>query len=376
MAKFSDIARISKRGGSFPDVENELAYNAYCLYEAVRTEMIRVHTDSVQRAGIAGLEGPVSVPTLMKSLWPGMDRREDAQDSEIRTARVELYRYLRDTRNLVCIKPGDRRSMSVWWARSEWNDEPPQPPEPAPEQPAPEPSTTSPSHVREETMEQIVYPCREPGCEHSFTSYTGRTHHEKDKHGDSPWRIWHCPFCPVKTYSKGPWTKHISVSHHPTKPAYQHALEEATATAQRLLAELPKPEPEPEQVPQEPVTPAPSVVFQPPQPQPQPQPVGEIRFPWQDDPVQPVPAGNGLFSISTGAISREDIAAAVGNLSSIVPVITGLFATYQNLLKEVEALRQQTTTGSSDNPDAALVAENKRLREQLASLAQKLTNII
>jgi hypothetical protein len=125
MAKISDIARITKRGTDIPDVGDELAYSAYCLYEAVRSEMQK-HGDyeEVNRAGVSGFEGPVSVPTVMRFLWVGMSRTSELDD-EARQARIILYQYLRDTKNLICVKPGNQRTTSVWWARNEWNDEVP-----------------------------------------------------------------------------------------------------------------------------------------------------------------------------------------------------------------------------------------------------------
>jgi hypothetical protein len=110
--RLSDIAKVTVRGGSVPDTENELAYSAYCLYEAVKTEMVKTAADNVSRHGVAGLEGPVSVPTVLKFLWPGMSNlgyrsSNGVEDDDAKRARNRLYDYLRETKNLICISPGN-----------------------------------------------------------------------------------------------------------------------------------------------------------------------------------------------------------------------------------------------------------------------------
>ncbi len=122
MPKLSDIARVRTRGTRVPDIENELAYNSYCLYEAVKAEMMRGGCENVARGKNAGLEGKVSVPTVLKFLWPGMSSLDDGADASSHQIRTLLYRYLRETKNLICISPGNRREMSTWWARLEWDD--------------------------------------------------------------------------------------------------------------------------------------------------------------------------------------------------------------------------------------------------------------
>ena len=122
MPKLSDIANVTRRGGSIPDIENELAYSGYCLYEAVKAEMHRAgNYEVVDRGRVPGLEGKVSVPTVLKFLWPDLFKDKNDVDSD--RIRKALYQFLRDTRNLICISPGSMREMSTWWARNDWNDD-------------------------------------------------------------------------------------------------------------------------------------------------------------------------------------------------------------------------------------------------------------
>ena len=128
MPRLSDVAKVTTRGGNVPDTENELAYSAYCLYEAVKVEIRKSSYESVSRGGIPGLEGQVSVPKALKFLWPSMSRMDKGDDdSPADKARADMYKYLRETKNLVCINRGNVRMMSTWWVRGEWNDLPPQP---------------------------------------------------------------------------------------------------------------------------------------------------------------------------------------------------------------------------------------------------------
>jgi hypothetical protein len=122
MPSLSDIATVTRRGGNIPDVEAELAYSGYCLYEAVKAEMQRSGSyEVVKRGDVEGMEGKVSVPTVLKFLWPDLFRDKSDMDSD--RIRKALYQFLRDTRNLICITPGHMREMSTWWARNEWNED-------------------------------------------------------------------------------------------------------------------------------------------------------------------------------------------------------------------------------------------------------------
>jgi hypothetical protein len=123
MPRIEDVVRISHRGGSpVPDPSKELDHGAYCLYEAVKAELIRSGCQEVTRDSITGYEGPVSVPNLFGALWPSLARSRGGEESEeAKKARTALYDYLRDSSNLVCIRPGNRNRMSVWWARAIWN---------------------------------------------------------------------------------------------------------------------------------------------------------------------------------------------------------------------------------------------------------------
>lgn len=148
MPRLSDMAKVTTRGQNAPDVKNELAYNAYCLYEAVKTEMLKTGCDTVSRNGVDGLEGTVSVPTAMKFLWPSLAGSWGSGESdEARVARVALYDYLRATKNLICVSPGNRRTMSTWWARHEWDDVPPEPKSPV--APSAAPTTVAPLSEKE-----------------------------------------------------------------------------------------------------------------------------------------------------------------------------------------------------------------------------------
>lgn len=123
MPKLEDVVRISYRGRSpVPDPKNELEHSAYCLYEAVKGELVKSGCQSVTRGDITGLEGAVSVPNLFGSLWPSLARNRGGEESEdAKKIRVSLYDYLRDSVNMVCIRPGNRTRMSVWWVRNEWH---------------------------------------------------------------------------------------------------------------------------------------------------------------------------------------------------------------------------------------------------------------
>jgi hypothetical protein len=177
--RLSDIATVTVRGGSVPDTENELAYSAYCLYEAVKTEMVKTTTESVSRHGVAGLEGPVSVPTVLRFLWPGMSNlgyrsSNGVEDDDAKRARNKLYDYLRETKNLICISPGNMRSKSTWWARDEWNDVP-----------------LSPSHAKDDEEETVAKP------QLSDTDTTG----------------YPCPSCRRRFVTTGHLTRHIYTTH-------------------------------------------------------------------------------------------------------------------------------------------------------------------
>lgn len=122
MPSLSDIATVTRRGGNIPNIEAELAYSGYCLYEAVKAEMQRSGSfEVVKRGDVEGMEGKVSVPTVLKFLWPDLFRDKNDMDSD--RIRKALYQFLRDTRNLICITPGHMREMSTWWARNEWNED-------------------------------------------------------------------------------------------------------------------------------------------------------------------------------------------------------------------------------------------------------------
>lgn len=155
MPSLSEIATVTRRGGNIPDIESELAYSGYCLYEAVKAEMQRSGSfEVVKRGDIEGMEGKVSVPTVLKFLWPELFKdRHDAAADQIRKA---LYQYLRDTRNLICITPGHMREMSTWWARHDWSDQPAEAAKPSP-QPAVEaaPEKPVPQHTAAEAKDAI-----------------------------------------------------------------------------------------------------------------------------------------------------------------------------------------------------------------------------
>lgn len=149
MPRIEDIVRVSHRGGSpVPDPSKELDHGAYCLYEAVKAELIRSGCQEVTRDSVTGFEGPVSVPNLFGALWPSLARNRGGEESEeAKKARTALYDYLRDSGNLVCIRPGNRSRMSVWWARAMWSAftgasatakaNEARPPEPEPQTPSP-----------------------------------------------------------------------------------------------------------------------------------------------------------------------------------------------------------------------------------------------
>ena len=157
---------MTYRGKSIPELGDELPYSAWVLHTGVLESIRKLSMPVVVRDGIKGIEGPISVPGVMKFLWPGMtsDQFRDRTTPEAQ-ARSAIYDYLRDTKNLVCITPGNQRRLSVWWVREEWNDT-----KPAKAEAPPEPET-----AQAESPVTMSYKC--DACDRAFETIGHRSRH-------------------------------------------------------------------------------------------------------------------------------------------------------------------------------------------------------
>jgi hypothetical protein len=204
-----------------PDVSaSGIAHDAWLIYRMILTSKEYKHAPPRTHDGRPGVEWTGSVNKIIAALWPNLNERYLVTAEQANALKLELNRYLRNTRNVVCIRNGGVTSTSVWWVSNQWSpiqvryvDKPvvtdpaaqAEKPEPEPEVsasdvfdvPAPEPtplasrdSTAPPgASTEEEEMDDTLpddgtgaYVCRVKGCTEAFNGGQGRASHER-KHG-------------------------------------------------------------------------------------------------------------------------------------------------------------------------------------------------
>lgn len=202
-----------------PDVSNAgIAQSTWLIYRMIQSDPDFKRGRPKKYDGRPGVEWTGSVNRIIDALWPKLSDRYVVERERANEIKLALNRYLRNTRNVVCMHNGGTRTTSTWWISDNWSnmtvtrrDEPivsdqvTRDDSPVPESslsdvfdvPAPEPtlpteqvSTAPPgASTEEEEMddtppedEASEYACRVSGCTETFNGGQGRASHER-KHG-------------------------------------------------------------------------------------------------------------------------------------------------------------------------------------------------
>lgn len=108
--------------GDLPDIsDGAIVENAWLVYEMVRTTAEYKNGRARRRDGRPGREWTGSINKIMVTLWPALSDRYLAEKAEADGAKIALNRYLRDSRNLVCLRSGGVTHPSTWWVSDNWS---------------------------------------------------------------------------------------------------------------------------------------------------------------------------------------------------------------------------------------------------------------
>ena len=205
---------------TLPDISDAgIAHSAWMVYRMIETNPDFKRGRPRKYDGRPGIEWTGSVNKIINALWPSLSDRYLVEREAADEIKLTLNRYLRNTRNVVCMRNGGINTLSTWWVSDNWSgmtvkhrdepviiDHPAQNDSPVLESstsdvfdvPAPEPTlpagqvNTAPlgAPTEEEEMSEDASPggetgsfaCRVEGCTEVSSGGQGRASHER-KHG-------------------------------------------------------------------------------------------------------------------------------------------------------------------------------------------------
>lgn len=178
IAKYRD-RDLGKATTSVLDVStvDELQFAAWWLHETVLERAKHEHAPQHMYDGIAGYRWDGNVNQIVHTLWP--DTSTNPHNDAAREAKVALNSFLRQTRNMVCLTPGNQATPSTWWVRATFSEDLPAVPVTRSRRPAEVKLT--PAEAGETVTPAPVttaFLCPHPGCtEGPFPDKARRTQH-------------------------------------------------------------------------------------------------------------------------------------------------------------------------------------------------------
>src|SRR6184192_1447345 len=180
MPKVAEVVRITKeKGVAVDNTPNDLA-EILTDPQKLADVAALVWLSSLEQAKAGGEKSPLfqdgasgyqiekSLSQTVSELWPSLPQSSDpANDPETFRIRQAIGGYLKYSRNMVCLRRGNRKQKSIWWVREDWNADPPI-------YPVRKTETPPPARVADNGAD--TYRCVE--CPAEFLTIRSRSQHE------------------------------------------------------------------------------------------------------------------------------------------------------------------------------------------------------